>query len=89
MRLAAVLVPVIDFYILLIIAYVLLGWFVGMSTSGLVYDLYHVLASLCEPYLGLFRRVIPPLMMGSGGLDLSPVLAILVLEVVAGIVRSL
>jgi uncharacterized protein YggT (Ycf19 family) len=27
--------------------------------------------------------------MGSGGLDLSPVLAILVLEVVAGIVRSL
>ena len=29
MRLAALLVPIIDFYILLIIGYVLLGWLVG------------------------------------------------------------
>jgi uncharacterized protein YggT (Ycf19 family) len=48
-----------------------------------------VLASLCEPYLGLFRRFVPPIMIGAGGLDLSPVLAILVLEILAGVIRFL
>ena len=89
MRLASVLVPVIDFYILLIIAYVLLRWFMGVSSGGVVHDLYQVLGSLCEPYLRVFRRVLPPLMIGSGGVDLSPVIAILVLEVLAGVVRFL
>ena len=89
MRLASVLVPILDFYMLLIVAYVLLGWFVGVSTGGIVHDLYQVLGSLCEPYLRLFRRVVPPLAIGSGGIDLSPVIAILVLEVAAGVVRFL
>jgi uncharacterized protein YggT (Ycf19 family) len=89
MRLAALLVPIIDFYILLIIGYVLLGWLVGPGTQGVIYDLYRVLASLCEPYLGLFRRFVPPIMIGAGGLDLSPVLAILVLEILAGVIRFL
>ncbi|KAJ4866856.1 YGGT family protein [Raphanus sativus] len=34
------------------------------------------LSTLCDPYLNLFRGVIPPL----GGLDLSPILAFLVLN---------
>jgi uncharacterized protein YggT (Ycf19 family) len=89
MRLAALLVPIIDFYILLIIGYVLLGWLVGPGSQGVIYDFYRVLASLCEPYLGLFRRFVPPIMIGAGGLDLSPVLAILVLEILAGVIRFL
>ncbi|KAL6534059.1 hypothetical protein OROHE_013892 [Orobanche hederae] len=34
------------------------------------------LSSLCDPYLNIFRGIIPPL----GGLDLSPILAFLVLN---------
>ena len=35
-----------------------------------------VLASLCEPYLEPFRRIIPPL----GMIDISPIVAIFVLK---------
>jgi uncharacterized protein YggT (Ycf19 family) len=43
------------------------------------------LRQTCEPYLGLFRRFIPPL----GPIDLSPMVAILVLYLVGGIVAGL
>lgn len=66
---------IIQFYQFLIIAYVLMSWF---PMSGVFLDIYKALASICEPYLGIFRRFIPPL----GGLDLSPMAAILVLVLV-------
>ena len=43
------------------------------------------LRDVCEPYLRLFRRFIPPL----GPLDLSPIVAIIVLQIVGGIVVRL
>jgi YggT family protein len=39
------------------------------------------LSTVCDPYLNLFRGVIPPL---GGTLDLSPILAFLVLNVRPG-----
>jgi len=47
------------------------------------------LRDICEPYLRLFRRFIPPL----GGIDFSPLLAIICLQlinsiVVAGIIHG-
>jgi YggT family protein len=40
------------------------------------------LRDICEPFLRLFRRVIPSF----GGLDLSPILAIVTLQIVNAIV---
>jgi YggT family protein len=40
------------------------------------------LRDVCEPFLRIFRRVLPSF----GGLDLSPIVAIVVLELVNGIV---
>ncbi len=65
---------VITFYEWLIIGYVLMSWF---PLSGVFEDIHRVLASLVEPYLGLFRRFIPPI----GMMDISPIIAILVLQV--------
>lgn len=67
---------IVQFYIWLIIAYVLLSWF---PVSGVVADIKGVLASIVEPYLGLFRRIIPPI----GAVDISPIVAILVLQFAA------
>lgn len=67
---------VIEFYTLIIFVYVLLSWF--PARSGIVYDLHNVLAQVCEPYLGLFRRIVPR----TGAIDFSPLVAILVLEYV-------
>ena len=43
------------------------------------------LRDVCEPLLRIFRRVIPPL----GPLDLSPMVAIIVLNVAGAIVANL
>jgi uncharacterized protein YggT (Ycf19 family) len=43
------------------------------------------LRDVCEPYLGLFRRFIPPL----GPLDISPIVAILVLNIGGGLIAAL
>jgi uncharacterized protein YggT (Ycf19 family) len=43
------------------------------------------LRDVCEPYLRLFRRFIPPL----GMLDLSPIVAIFVLYIVRTVVVNL
>ena len=71
-------------YILLILIYVLLSWF------RLPYNLWlnriqRFLYDVCEPYIRLFRRVLPPL----GPIDLSPAVAILVLILVQQLVVPL
>ena len=42
------------------------------------------LRDVCEPYLSIFRRFIPPL----GPLDLSPMIAIILLAVVGNVIAS-
>jgi len=60
-------------YILLIFAYVLTSWIrLPHSLSRLQRFLYDV----CEPYLRLFRRILPPI---GGAIDLSPIVSVLVL----------
>lgn len=59
-------------YTLLIFAYILLSWFRVPSSLNAVARFLH---DVCEPYLRLFRRVIPPL----GPIDLSPIVAVIVL----------
>ncbi len=43
------------------------------------------LRDVTEPYLGLFRRFIPPI----GPVDVSPIVAILLLQIVGGIIINL
>ncbi len=78
---AGILNTIIQFYVFLIIAYVLLSWF---PMKGVFADLHGVLGSICEPYLSLFRRIIPPM----GALDISPIVAILVLNVLSRLLFS-
>lgn len=43
---------------------------------------------ICEPFLRLFRGLLPAIRMGGMGLDLSPIIAFIVLIIVENIVRS-
>jgi len=80
----ALVVQLVNFYEILIIAYILMSWI--RPTEGLLGDIYRVLGTLTEPWLGIFRRFIPPI----GMVDVSPIVAILVLNVLtSGIVRLL
>lgn len=63
----------ISFYSVAIFAYVIMSWF---RPTGILYDVYRVLGQICEPYIGIFRRIVPSM----GGIDFSPWIAVLVLQ---------
>lgn len=64
----------INFYNILIIVYCLLTW-IPMNPNGLLADIGAVLDGIVGPYLSFFRRIMPPM----GGIDFSPVIAVLAL----------
>jgi YggT family protein len=77
-----ILRDLIQLYVVVLIARVLLGWLPG-AADGPLAPVDRVLRLLTEPVLAPVRRVVPPVRMGGGGLDLSPLIVLLVLEVVA------
>jgi YggT family protein len=68
----------IQIYTVLVILRVLLTWFPTVNWSS---PPFAVLSQLTDPYLNLFRSLLPPL----GGMDFSPILALFVLQIVAGL----
>lgn len=64
-------------YILLIFVYIITSW-IRLPYSPALNRVQRFLNDVCEPYLRLFRRVLPPL----GPLDLSPMVAVVVLIVI-------
>jgi len=71
-------------YVLLIFVYVLTSW-VRLPYSPWVRRISDFLRDVCEPYLRLFRRILPAL----GPLDLSPVVAIFVLFLIKAVIDKL
>lgn len=77
-------------YIILIFVNVLSSWIPRMPYYRWLRAVLDFVAETTNPYLNLFRRVIPPLGGGGGfALDLSPMLGIIVLFVLRGIVVAL
>jgi YggT family protein len=67
----------IGVYILVILIYIITSW-IRLPYSPTLNWIQRNLYELCDPYLRLFRRVVPPL----GPLDLSPMLAVIGLLIV-------
>ena len=72
-------------YLILIIAYIVVNLLLSFGMRPGDYRwldaVLGFLRDVAEPYIGIFRRFIPPL----GPIDLSPIVAILVLQIVGGI----
>jgi YggT family protein len=71
-------------YTLLLFAYILTSW-IRLPYSPWLNRVQRFLYDVCDPYLRLFRRFLPPL----GPLDLSPIVAIFVLFILRGVLTSL
>jgi len=67
----------IQIYTVLLIIRVLLTWF---PTINWYNQPFTTLSQITDPYLNLFRSIIPPL----GGMDFSAMLAIILLQIVGG-----
>jgi len=74
------LVVFISVYTLVIFLYVLTSW---IKLPYSLNPVQHFLYEVCEPYLRLWRRIIPSM----GPLDLSPMVAIIALLVVEQLIE--
>lgn len=64
-------------YELCLLIWCLMSW-LPRTGSAVVETVREFLGTICEPYLSIFRGFIPPM----GGIDFSPILAFIVLELV-------
>ncbi|PHM07034.1 YggT family protein [Nostoc sp. 'Peltigera malacea cyanobiont' DB3992] len=76
------LITFVSFYSYLLIIRVLLTWF---PTINWYNQPFAALAQITDPYLNLFRSIIPPL----GGMDFSPILAFLALNLLSGLLSAI
>jgi YggT family protein len=73
----------IGVYILVILVYIITSW-IRLPYSPWLNRIQRFLYDVCDPYLRLFRRLIPPL----GPLDLTPMVAVIVLLVFRGLLNA-
>jgi YggT family protein len=64
-------------YGLVIFVYIITSW-LRLPYSPTLNRIQRFLYDVCEPYIRLFRRILP----GTGGLDFSPMLALIALGVI-------
>jgi uncharacterized protein YggT (Ycf19 family) len=74
----------ISVYILLIFAYIITSWF-RLPYSVWLNRVQRFLYDVCEPYLRIFRRILPSF----GPLDLSPIIAIFSLYLIRIVILSI
>jgi len=63
------------------LAYILTSWVPQIKNNFIV----EFLEAICEPYLKLFRKFIPPI----GMVDISPVVGLIVLSVIQNLIIAL
>ena len=73
----AIIIGLTNAYTTIISVYVIMSWI--PHTTGILGDIYRVLGKICDPYLNLFKRLIPPI---GGMVDITPIIALLVLQLV-------
>ena len=74
----------ISVYVLIIFAYIIMSW-VRVPYSPWLNRIQRLLYDVCEPYLRIFRRLLPSF----GPLDLSPIVAIVSLYVLRVVILSI
>lgn len=68
----SIIIQLLFLYSYVVIAYILMSWFPNARESSIG----QFIASIVEPYLAPFRKIIPPL----GMIDISPIVAIIALR---------
>ncbi len=74
-----ILCIVVQLYLYVLFARILLSWF-PISPGSALASVFSVLYNVTEPVLGPVRRLLPPLSFGGMGIDLSPIIVSLAVQ---------
>lgn len=72
---------VLQLYLFALLGRIVLSWF-PISGDGPMAAIQRFLYVITEPILGPLRAVLPPVRMGAMALDLSPLIVLIVLELI-------
>lgn len=73
-------------YLILIFVRILLSWIPRLPYNRVLHAVVTFVHDVTDPYLRLFRRIIPPVGGGGFALDISPIIAIIVLYILQALV---
>jgi YggT family protein len=75
-------------YLVLIFIRIIMSWIPRIPYNRFLAGALKFVTDVTDPYLNLFRRILPPVRLGPGALDLSPIVATFVLILVSSFVVS-
>ena len=78
------LVSLVNGYCMVIFVYVLLSWI--PTKTGILAQIDNILAKICDPFLNIFKKFIPPI---GGMVDISPIIALLVLQLASRLIVNI
>ncbi len=76
-------------YLVLIFVRIIMSWIPRIPYNRFLAGFLKFVSDVTDPYLNLFRRILPPVRLGPGALDLSPIVATFVLIIVSTIVTNI
>jgi YggT family protein len=75
-------------YLVLIFIRIIMTWLPRIPYNRYLDMVLNFVRDVTDPYLNLFRRFMPPVRLGPGALDLSPIVATFVLIIVGSLVAN-
>ena len=75
----------LQLYVIAFFARIILSWF-PLDPGGPMAAVFRVLHAITEPLLAPIRKILPPVRLGTMGLDLSPIVVLIGIQVFIGII---
>jgi YggT family protein len=76
-------------YLVFIFIRIIMSWIPRIPYNRFLAAVLKFVSDVTDPYLNLFRRFLPPVRLGPGALDLSPIVATFVLIILSSIVANI
>ena len=76
-------------YLVLIFVRIILSWIPRIPYNRFLNGFLKFVTDVTDPYLNIFRCILPTVRIGPGALDLSPIVATFALIIVGSIVENL
>jgi YggT family protein len=81
-----IIVDVLQLYIIVLFVRIIFTWF-PIDPWTKMARVVRGLARVTDPVLVPMRRILPPLRIGAGAIDLSPIVVFVILEIIISILR--